>query len=263
MSQIFKYSYKYIICFVLGLGWSIQAWAQVPQSTLQAPQDSAKQVIEPIKYKKNGKPKGSGFMISGLRVGTDLLPLITQAADKKYNGYIFYSDLMIRNSLFITFEYGEEGRLRDENLTNYTYKNEGNFFTFGVEYNLIKRSSIHDAIYLGLKYTISNFDQEAEYFVGGSDYWNEGGQRKEVTETGLTANWFELAAGVKLRIWKGLYIDAGLSLLVPNQFPVSTISITDMPGYGFVKEDQGKLTYHYRLSYKIPLGKIYVPPTIE
>ncbi|NLR93133.1 DUF6048 family protein [Flammeovirga agarivorans] len=217
---------------------------------------------EPWPLNKHGEPKGSGyFVLSGIRLGADLRPLVQSAIDDGMNAWTLYGDLMIRNQWFLTAEYGQMDRTRtsvDSDFFN--YRSVGSFYRFGFEYNVMRKSSVDSGLSFGLKYANSTFDQHADYYSTGNGYWGDGATLKSLTEKDVNVSWYEFTVSLKLALWKGLTADFGFAYTIKRDFPATAITKNDIPGWYFNKDDRSRLNFQYRLLYRIPLFPIYTQP---
>ncbi|MEH0157992.1 DUF6048 family protein [Limibacter armeniacum] len=242
--------------------FSFSVSAQVTPSTPEAKQpvqDSLK--VPKVTYE--GFLGKNGVILSGVRFGTDVLALSQSFLDDDLDKYSFYGDLMIKNKYFITMEYGYQDRTRrgdfsfsEDNIQPFSYRSEGTFWRFGVEYNLIHKQTVHNAVYAGLKYGVATFDQEATYYSLGSDYWEISPELQGFSEQGLRVSWLQMMFGLKVRLFGGLYSDVNASISIPSSFGSPVITQNDIPGFGFNKDNNVKIIYQYRLIYKIPLWKV-------
>lgn len=225
--------------------------------SLDAEQDTT--AVEPWPLNKKGEPKGSGyFVVSGIRFGTDLRPLVSSLSEKDMTAYTFYGDVMIRNQWYVTAEYGYMDRTRSSVETNvFNYQSTGSFYRFGLEYNLMRKASVDSGLSIGLKYANSTFDQSADYYSTGNGYWGEGATLKSLSEKNVNVDWFEFVVSLKLALWKGLTADFGFAYNIKKDFPATAITKNDIPGWYFNKDDRSRLNFHYRLLYRIPLLPLY------
>lgn len=265
-----NYIYKILVLTVGLLGGSVVLFAQtddqdsseeVYTDTLGVDQDTTV-LEEPWPLNKKGEPKGSEFFVlSGMRLGADLRPLMQSALEEGMNAYTLYGDLMIRNAYFLTFEYGMMDRTRENPESNYfKYRSNGSFYRFGVEYNVMKRASVANALSFGFKYANSTFDQSANYYSTGNGYWEEGATLKHLTEKNVNVDWYEITVSLKLVLFKNLTADFGFAYTIKRNFPHTVITKNDIPGWYFNKDDRSRLNFQYRLLYRIPFWPMYTEP---
>lgn len=138
----------------------------------------------------------------------------------------------------------------------------GNFYRWGVDYNLIASKTRFDAAYIGLRFSQATFNNRLEllypegYWLDDLDDFNR--LQEDLFAGNIIARWTSVVAGFKVRVVAGLY--AGIEGRVhlkpsitnePTQFNVSEI-----PGYGLFREyTTSRYGYGYFLQYRIPLWK--------
>ncbi len=198
----------------------------------------------------------------GLRLGVDLSRPVRSFFQEDYYGLELVGDYRLSYKYFAAAEVGVERRTKDEDF--FTYRTEGQFIRFGVDYNTYGNwYGMENLIYVGGRYGFSLFSQQLTNYVLHKDnqYWTENVQGADPawlgTYSGRTAHWLELVLGIKAELLRGLY--AGMSVrvglkLTDNQsggFPNFYI-----PGFGRVYEgSRFGTSFNYTLSYLIPLYK--------
>ncbi|NME67621.1 DUF6048 family protein [Flammeovirga aprica] len=217
---------------------------------------------EPWPLNKKGEPKGSQFFVlSAMRLGTDLRPLVQSMTESKMSAYTLYADFMIRNAFFITGEYGVMDRTKENpDADFFRYRSNGSFYRFGIEYNVMKRASTANALSFGLKYANSTFDQSADFYSSGNDYWEEGATLKHLTEKNVNVDWYEFTVSLKLVLVQNLTVDFGFAYTIKKDFPPTAITKAHIPGWYHNKDDRSRLNFQYRLLYRIPFWPMYTEP---
>ena len=194
----------------------------------------------------------------GVRVGTDIYPLIFSAFESQFTGYELNADVSFDNRLYTTLDIGFQDANRVNEEAGYRYTNTGSFFRFGVEYNFMHRRFAKNAIFVGLKYAIASFEHQADYSTR-FNYWNTDNQTIEVK--GLQAQWAELNTGLKVEAVKNLYL--GIVLRVKfktNTSESDRLTIAEIPGFGINKNTvRGGISY--QLLYRIPFSANKKPKT--
>ncbi|KXX68519.1 DUF6048 family protein [Flammeovirga sp. SJP92] len=260
LSKIFT-----IALFLLGgisTAYAQNESGELNSDSTEIAQDSTEIEEEPWPLNKKGEPKGSEFFVlSGMRLGTDLRPLFQSMSEPNMNAYTFYADIMIRNAFFLTGEYGMMDRTRENpDADFFRYRSNGSFYRFGIEYNVMKRASVANALSFGFKYANSTFDQSADYYSSGNGYWEEGATLKHLTEKNVNVDWYEITVSLKLAIVQNLTLDFGFAYTIKKDFPPTAITKSDIPGWYFNKDDRSRLNFQYRLLYRIPFWPIYTEP---
>lgn len=194
----------------------------------------------------------------GLRVGTDLSKLARSFFQEDYEGFEILGDYRVYENFYAAAELGSE-RLpfKEDNLSVVA---NGQYIKFGVDYNAYENwTGMENMIIAGLRYGFATFSQELEEYTiystsqfFGPDIRTDGG-----TTSGLTANWIELVAGLKVEVLNNLYLSANVQLkrrlfqTAPNNFDNLTI-----PGFNRTYDDSNiGVGYGYAISYLIPIYK--------
>ncbi len=178
---------------------------------------------------------------SALRVGTDLSRLTVWALDPVRKQYEFNADIDLYK-YFIAFDYGNwQSHMSG---SDFGYLMNGNYFRAGIDYNFIYSDIHNHVIFFGLRYCQARFNETFNYHISDPYY---GSYTSLVNKNAGTATWFEMKAGIKAHIWKGLYMGwngsmrIGLKLNSPGNF-----STYEIPGYGITAKNS-----HWGLDYSI------------
>lgn len=198
----------------------------------------------------------------GLRVGVDLSRLITGAFDDNYQGLEFVGDYRLSQKLFIAGELGNEKKTVAEDL--YEFTASGSYFKVGVDYNTYGNwYGEQNMITLGGRFAISNFSQSVNEYqlFDSSRYWSAEdfvtGVGGPLEFNGRTKSWIEGVVGVKMELFKNLYLGGsvrlGILLSDPKDEAMWSLFI---PGFNKVTDNSRfGVGYNYSLSYLIPLYK--------
>jgi hypothetical protein len=138
--------------------------------------------------------------------------------------------------------------------------NIGQYFRVGFSYNFISNSIDHNAAFLGVRYSQSIFKDElygklnedlAKVMQGTNELINA--YKGNIDEANkLKAHWFEIVAGVRVRVWGWIYI--GCTARYKFAKKISTITSHnpfDIIGWGLNNEDVFGINYY--ISMRIPL----------
>ncbi|NJN41064.1 MAG: hypothetical protein HC811_01230 [Flammeovirgaceae bacterium] len=89
--------------------------------------------------------------------------------------------------------------------------------------------------FLGIRYGTSRFDESLTYTVSDPNY---GDLLFTTFNDGLTGSWFEITTGLKVRIWKGLFLGfTGRFKFAPSVKGDIEFMPYDIPGYGLASEN--------------------------
>ncbi|WP_017731173.1 DUF6048 family protein [Nafulsella turpanensis] len=194
-------------------------------------------------------PEDSTFDLrpQGLRIGVDVSHLVGQLVDQDGRFYELKADVIFGRYL-LSADWGTGRRYRSEDGLD--YRSSGSYFRIGPDVNFVADNDDLNALFIGLRYGQS-FYEERLVTSFSDPTW---GSFPVTPERQTSAFWFEGVAGLKARIWKGLFMGYtlrykfGLNVQEQNSF----ISY-EVPGFGKVG-DGANFSFSYHLSYLIPLG---------
>ena len=194
----------------------------------------------------------------GLRVGADLARPVISLFDENFSGFEFMVDYRLTHRFYIAAEYGfDQDNQTESNLTAST---KGSYFKIGGDFNAYNNwVGMNNAIYVGLRYGFSTFDQNLEeYTIYTGDSTFPGTMVIDPsTYKGLTAHWAEFIFGIKTEILTNLFLSINLQLKnkfsedVPENF-----NNLYLPGFNKTNDysDFG-VGFGYGVSYLIPIYK--------
>ena len=194
----------------------------------------------------------------GLRVGADVARPAISLFDENFSGFEFMVDYRLTHQFYIAAEYGfDQDNQTESNLTAST---KGSYFKIGGDFNAYNNwVGMNNAIYVGLRYGFSTFDQNLEgYTIYTGDSTFPGTMVIDPRAyKGLTAHWAEFIFGIKTEILTNLFLSINLQLKnkfsedVPENFNNLYI-----PGFNKTNDysDFG-VGFGYGVSYLIPIYK--------
>lgn len=194
----------------------------------------------------------------GLRVGLDLAKPLRTLLEDGYSGFEIMADFRVSKKLYIAAEIGNENKDRIE--SNLSSNSTGSYLKIGVDINAYKNwFGLNNAIYFGLRYGISTFNQELlSYQIYNTNQTFPATIKTEPIEyTGLTAHWAELIFGIKAEVLPNLFLSINLQLKrkLAEEKPDNFNNLY-IPGfnrtYDFSAFGAG---YGYTISYLIPFFK--------
>ena len=141
------------------------------------------------------------------------------------------------------------------------YESRGAYYRVGVDVNLIKYDQARNVITFGVRYAASRFSHDLNTSVT-DDF-----QTRNISqsESGVTARWFETVLGMKVRVWKQLFMGYGFRLKFANNVNEEGLILPyEMPGFGRLfndgREKRGlALGFHYALYWNFKLRDKPVP----
>jgi hypothetical protein len=160
---------------------------------------------------------------------------------------------------FLNVEIGGESIKREN---TYSYAANGNFFKIGIAKNLSPFDQERNYFTLGINYARSSFSNSISFIEENTFYGN---QTINLNNNGLSARWWEINGGIRIRIWEQLYFGYVVRLkMFKDVYGIEGIEPWDVPGFGrhkrsgtSVKSTTIGLNYH--ISWRIPYRKKPVP----
>ena len=198
--------------------------------------------------------------INKLNIGLDLFKPIKSSSDGDNLNYEIVGDLQLTENLYLAGEYGIVDRIiEDENIN---FNSSGSFLRIGFNYNMFENwVGMDNSIYLGLRYATSNFSNKIiNYTVRNQDSYFSNlveNDFQTIEYSGLSGNWIEIIAGLKVETFKNVYLGFSLRLnkLLSDSEP-DNFDTLFIPGFNKVTDDNTFGSgFNYTLTYSIPLRK--------
>lgn len=185
---------------------------------------------------------------NGIRMGMDLFSLGKAFYQNTFPQYDLTADLGIKR-FFLEVNYGYNTSLIKGD--NYEYESKGSYTRIGVAYNLIKERTAKNVIFVGVRGCWADFGDKTHFTIQ-SKQW--GSHDEEIQRERVHHRWAELAAGVRVYIWKNIYLGYGIQYKIRLQLDQSDhLEAYYTPGYGL--NDKKSISFTYHLLYRIPFVK--------
>jgi len=208
-----------------------------------------------VKPKDSIPPKKERY---GLRVGVDLFKLTRSFYEKDYRGLELTGDYRLTRRHYLAAEIGNENKTVDDDRLNFT--TQGTYLKAGFDYNTFQNwGNMENMIYVGLRYGVSSFSQTLNSYTiyNPNPYFGQldviqSGQKFN----GLSAQWFEVVAGVKAQVFNNVFVGFSFRLnrLLSQKLPDSFDNLY-IPGYNRTYNGNFGVGFNYSVSYLIPLYK--------
>ena len=194
----------------------------------------------------------------GLRVGIDLSKPLRTLLNDNYSGFEIVGDYRVYGNFYAAAELGNESLHFEEDNISVTSK--GSYIKVGGDYNAYTNwQDMQNSIFVGVRYGFSTFSQNLEQYTiyTRNQYFEPDVRMIDSESKGLTSNWIELIAGIKVEVLNNLFLSANVQLkrrlfeTTPSNFDNLTIP-------GFNRTYDGSMFgvgYGYSISYLIPLYK--------
>jgi hypothetical protein len=195
------------------------------------------------------------YLPSQFKLGTDLSYILTSILSQDKSQYEFNADIDF-NRFIITADYGHASW--DFTDTDFKYDNAGAYYRFGLDYNFMKADPENNAIYIGYKYATTQFVENFSYQVEDPFYGNYTSEILDLERNGM---WMEIVAGMKVRVWKGLFLGWTGRFKFASSISSSPSTFANfwIPGYGKTTKDS-RWGLNYQIYYSIPLFKKNLNP---
>lgn len=194
----------------------------------------------------------------GIRVGADISKIARSLYDSDYQGLELVGDYRLTKKYFLAGELGNEKKTTNDDQINFTTK--GTYFKVGFDYNAHENwLDLENVISVGLRYGVSAFSQQLNSY----EIYNPNPYFGEVPDTpsgrnygGLSAQWIEVVAGVKTRVFDNIFVGFSLraSRLVSNQKPGGFDNLY-IPGFNRTYDGDFGVGFNYTITYFIPIYK--------
>ncbi|UII33514.1 DUF6048 family protein [Fulvivirga ulvae] len=189
------------------------------------------------------------FIPTGIRVGGDLIGFGKTLRKDDYMQYDFQADIDFYR-YFLNVEYGQMERTL-ENATA-TYKVEGSYFKIGPDINFLHRDPDQSALFFGLRYASTTFSDNLS-FSYTNDTFGDG--NSEISNNDLKADWFEMVTGMKVKMWKFIWLGYTARFMFGvDTFERNELIPNEIPGYGRADKTVS-WGFNYYLIFRIPLRK--------
>lgn len=194
----------------------------------------------------------SKFLPTGIRIGTDVISLIKTRTQGDFHGWEVGAEVDF-SRYFLAVDYGTWGR--DFQSDSATYSNTGDYWRAGIDVNFLTHDPDRNVFFLGARYGRSVFDE----YMSVQRYdpiW--GHLSEDFYHSGVSATWLELTTGLRVKIWKLLWIGyTGRFKFSLKSDGSDEMLPHDVPGFGKTNKET-TWGFNYYLMLRLPLRK--APP---
>lgn len=162
----------------------------------------------------------------------------------------FEVDFYHKKELYLVAEGGWGSGKVDYPDLRYSTKNT--FFKAGVNKSLLVRRGVHDwdQAFIGVRYAMAFINRSDAYYESDSNfYW--GKTSGIIPGDKMIAHWFEVTAGTRLEVWRGIFIGWNIR----GKFRLNKKAFQELPPYfiaGYGKGDKNSIfDFNFYLSYAI------------
>jgi hypothetical protein len=189
------------------------------------------------------------YVPTNIRIGTDLIALIRSNMKDDFKGWEVNADLDFYR-YHLAVDYGSWGRTYRSDSAD--YDNDGRYFRIGADANFLLKDPDRNIFFIGLRYGRASFN-ETMTVKNDDPVW--GPLEQTYTNGSVTSRWFELASGIKVKIYKFIWLGytARFKFLLKNNGE-SEMLVHDVPGYGRTNKET-TWGFNYQVFVTLPLRK--------
>jgi len=193
------------------------------------------------------------FIPTGIRVGTDLISIFKTQFKDGFSAWEVNADVDFHR-YYLAIDYGAGSRTFLSDSGNYS--NDGTYWRVGVDVNFLLKDPDRNMVFFGARYGKANFSQDLTVVA-----WNQFTREIENLEYhngSVNAHWIELTGGLRVKIWKALWMGytARFKFGLKSD-DTENIIPSDVPGYGRTNKDS-YWGFNYQIFVRIPVRK--TPP---
>lgn len=191
----------------------------------------------------------SKYSPTAVRVGTDVYGIGQTFIGDKRQRIELNGDLAL-SKYFIALDVGMDNlSLKKE---TFSYSNEGYYFRIGGDINFMPEDEDNNAIFFGARYARSFFKDNLIWRAENPNY---AVPSHETSNANITGGWFELVGGMKVNVWKALYVGYTVRFKFIRSIKGDDVLIPyEMPGYG-VYESKNRMGFNYQVSWRFPIKR--------
>lgn len=258
MKHMLRYSFSFLLLLLIFNANAQQTTITKSRSKITNLDQTVSEPTKPTdaKTKKDSIPAKTDRY--GLRVGVDLYKLTKGLYDNRYKGIEFVGDYRLTKKYYLAAEIGAEDKTTDDDRLNFTTK--GSYLKAGFDYNGYENwLNMENIISVGMRYGFSTFSQQLNTYkiYNPNPYWGEippisSGEKFN----GLTANWIEVVAGIKAKIFNNVFLGFSLrmNVLIANTKPENFENLY-IPGFNRTYNGNFGAGINYTVTYLIPIYK--------
>lgn len=184
---------------------------------------------------------------TGIRIGTDLIALAKIPFSSEFDGWEGSVDVDL-DRYYFTVELGnwEKSKLSPSQ----SYSNSGSYYRVGGDANFLLKDPDRNMFFVGLRYGHASFSEQLIYSTSDMVF---GDLQKTVSNKSMRAGWGEITVGLRVKIWKELWMGYTARLKVaPTVGTTGEFIPYDIPGYGLAAK-KSYWGFNYQLYWRFPI----------
>ncbi|MEM6524069.1 MAG: DUF6048 family protein [Bacteroidota bacterium] len=168
------------------------------------------------------------FIPTGIRIGTEVINIGRTLSKSDLTEVTFTADVDF-NRYYLNMEFGTYDRSFEDQVGS-LYSVSGNYFRIGPDINFLKNDQDGNMLFFGFRYGWTSINDELTYMNTGAAFDNE---TRSIGNNGLSANWGEMVTGLRVKIWKMLWLGYTARFRFgSDNFEGSELIPHYVPGYG-------------------------------
>ena len=190
------------------------------------------------------------YIPTGIRVGTDLISIFKSQFQNNFNGWEINADVDFHRYYF-AIDYGSWSRTFSSESGNYS--NDGTYWRVGADVNFLLKDLDRNMFFIGARYAQANFSENLH--VHAYNEFTDTFEDLNYAHSGVNAHWFELTTGLRVKIWKIIWMGytARFKFALKHDNTENIIP-ADVPGYGRTNKDS-YWGFNYQIFIRIPVRK--------
>jgi len=193
------------------------------------------------------------YIPSAIRLGVDAFGLLKSGFNSDFKRMEGQVDIDLHH-LFFAIDYGYEKN--SSSGDNFNYENWGTYYRIGLQANIQPYNVNRNVMFFGFRYAKSNFQDKLE-FVNTTN--NFGDTPFSFVNDNLSAKWFEINLGMKIKIVDQLYFGYTIRFKFAQSLSgEGQLTPREIPGYG--KSDKKSAAgFNYYIAYRFPFRNKSIP----
>jgi hypothetical protein len=223
------------------------------QDKIEVEPDTISISLDPKKQKKIKEKIERDFKPSAINFGLDVLGLARTSLSTGFTRIEAQGDIDI-DKYFFVLDLGHEATSISN--SDFSYSNSGNYFRAGIQANIMPYNPNRDFLFVGLRYARSQFSDEI-VFQNEFDKWGE--KIFSYKNNGLTAHWWEVTLGMKVKVLERLYFGYTIRYkLAKNISGFGELIPRNLPGFGRA-DKSSSAGFSYYILYHLPFRDKPIP----
>ena len=225
---------------------------KLDQIEMEADSISIEQIEEdkkPVKEKviRDFKPSAVNF-------GLEVLGLARTITSSGFSQFEAQGDIDFDRYFFVVDIGREQNSLSN---SDFNYLNRGSYFRTGIQINMMPYNPDRNFMFFGFRYARSIFSDEIAYEF---EYDKWGQQVFDSKNDGVSARWFELNMGMKVKVHKNIYFGYTLRFKLARKLTgYNELVPRNIPGFGRAIKTSNA-GFNYYILYHLPFRNKVVPP---